>query len=240
MASAASSARIRASTSAISASLRAASSRVARSSSSSSKTSASSSGSAWTWPRISVSSALEASSSRSAIWAGLSRRIRASGPRRPALPACPISGSNLDQSRNSCSLRSWSSRRPNRRAQPAGPAAGVHPGQHPSRPVGVHCWRSSRSAARTRCAARHVDEPVAQHVAAQQHLAVPALEAAQVQLGAGQLELLAVEAPVCSTGTNTSRPPTLATSPLTTGSGLPAQPARSRRPPGPATRPGCR
>ena len=41
--------------------------------------------------------------------------------------------------------------------------------------------------------ALHVDEPVAEHVGAQQHLAVPPLEAAQVQLGAGQLQFAAVE-----------------------------------------------
>jgi hypothetical protein len=69
---AASSARILPRTSAISASVRAPSSLAASSSSSSSKTSASSSGSACTYPRISASSALEASSSRSAICAGLS------------------------------------------------------------------------------------------------------------------------------------------------------------------------
>ena len=128
MASAASSARIRASTAAISSSVRAPSSRVARSSSSSSKTSASSSGSACTRPRISVSSSLEALSSRSAIWAGFSLRMRANGPRSSALPACPMSHSKSCQSRKTPPARPGSPGR-------AGRTAGAVGAWHPPRPA---------------------------------------------------------------------------------------------------------
>jgi hypothetical protein len=40
---------------------------------------------------------------------------------------------------------------------------------------------------------RHVDQPVPEHVGAQQHLAVPPLEPAQVEPGAAQLEHFSVE-----------------------------------------------
>ena len=95
MASAASSARIRASTPAISVSVQGTSSRVARSSSFLEHVRFQ--------LRVGVHVAedlgllvLGGLLSRSAIWAGLSLRIRANGPQRSrALPVCPISGSNL-------------------------------------------------------------------------------------------------------------------------------------------------
>ena len=78
--------------------------------------------------------------------------------------------------------------------EPAGPAVGVHPGEHPLlTPVGGPLLAQLQVVRPDQVGALHVDEPVAQHVPAQQDLAVPALEPAQVELGAGELELLAVE-----------------------------------------------
>src|SRR3984885_3427560 len=199
IASAASSARIRVSTSAISASVRAPSRRMARSSSSSSKTSASSSGSACTWPRISVSSSLDAFSIRSAIWAGFSLRIRANGPRSSALPVWPISGSNAAHARNACWPRfatgppsvhappaAGGARGPRRRA---GRAGGPPPGHEPVPAVLLEF----EVAGLDQVNALHVDQPVAEHVGPQQDLAVAPLERAQVQPGAGELDRVTVE-----------------------------------------------
>ena len=233
MASAASSARIRASTAAISASLRSASSRVAWSSSSSSNTSASSSGSACTWPRISVSSSLDASSIRSAIWAGFSRRIRASGPRSPALLAWPISGSNRDQSRNTCSSCSPSSRR-NRPSRPPGRRWASTPASTHS-PSG--CSRSSRSAARTRWA---VSTSMSRWPSTSARSSTSPSRRSKRRRSSWALvsfSSLPSNRPVCSTGTNTSRPPTLATSPVTTGQLGDRAAGRSRPAPGPAISP---
>ena len=166
--------------------VRAPSRRVARSSSSSSKTSASSSGSACTRPRISVSSSLEASSSRSAIWAGLSLRMRANGP-SSALPACPMSHSKSCQSRKAWTSSSTPGAEPPE--QPARAAPGVHAGQDPLLAV---LGQLQVGGADQACVL-HVDEPVTQHVGPQQHLAVPALEVPQVEPRARQPQRIAVE-----------------------------------------------
>ena len=187
IASAASSARIRASTAAISSFVRAPSRRVARSSSSSSNTSASSSGSACTRPRISVSSSLEASSSRSAIWAGFSLRMRANGLRSSALPSCPMSHSKSCQSRKAPA--SSGVRRAAQPEQPPRAAPGIHPGQHPLVAVLGQLEVGGADQARV----RHVDEPVTEHVGPEQHLAVPALEVPQVKPRARQPHRIAVD-----------------------------------------------
>ena len=120
---------------------------------------------------------------RSAICAGLSRRIRANGPRSSALPVWPISGSNAAHARNAC----WP--RPPGPQQPAGLAAGVHPGHEPVPAVLLEF----EVAGLDQVNALHVDQPVAEHVGPQQDLAVAPLERAQVQPGAGELDRVAVE-----------------------------------------------
>ena len=205
IASAASSARIRASTSAISKSVRAPSSRVARSSSSSSKTSASSSGSARTRPRISVSSSADALSSRSAIWAGLSLRMRANGPRSSALPSCPISHSKSCQSR---APGVSGGRRPNMRRGRMSTPATIHSGSSRT---------SSRSAARTRRAfgtsmsrwpntsARSSTSPSLRSKWRSESRALDSRSGSPSKLL------------TWSIGTKISRPPTAATRPVTSG-----------------------
>ena len=219
MASAASSARIRDSTSAISASVRAPSSRVARSSSSSSKTSASSSGSACTCPRISVSSSLDASSIRSAICAGFSRRTRPNGPRVTALPAWPISGSNLDQSRNTCPSGSPASRPGPRRRQ--GRRRGL---RRVSTPSSTHCPSrnsSSRSAARTRCAVS-TSISLCPSTSARSSTS-PSRRSNRRRSIRALVSLITSPSSeaTCPAGTNTSLPPTAATRPVTAGRSAP-------------------
>ena len=73
--------------------------------------------------------------------------------------------------------------------QPVRPPAGVDRGEHPA---AVHAGQleiARTDQART----ADVDEPVPEHVGAQQHLAVAPFEPAQVDFGAGQLQHLAVE-----------------------------------------------
>ena len=131
------------------------------------------------------SSALEASSSRSAIWAGFSLLIRPNGPRSSALLVCPISGSNAFQSRKrpgppaSCVLDAPTCRALSSRSEQA---ARVHADHHrsPLRALQLDVGRPDQARG------LHVNQPVTEHVSLQQHLAGTPLEAPQVQPGAGQ------------------------------------------------------
>ena len=81
--------------------------------------------------------------------------------------------------------------------QPARPAPGIHPGDHPLAahlPSPLHVPGQLEVGGPDQAGVLHVDEAVSQHVGAQQHLPFPALEMPQVELGAGQLQRVTVEA----------------------------------------------
>ena len=99
--------------------------------------------------------------------------MRANGPRSSALPSCPMSHSKSCQSRKTPALVSvfWAEQP----EQTARAAPGVHPGQHPllAVPGQLEVGRADQAGV------LHVDEPVAEHVGAEQDLPFPALEMPQ-------------------------------------------------------------
>jgi hypothetical protein len=73
--------------------------------------------------------------------------------------------------------------------QPARATPGVHPGKHPLRAIPVQLQVRGPY----QPGVLHVDQPMAEHVRAEQNLALAPFELAQVQLGGRELEDIAVK-----------------------------------------------
>ena len=113
-------------------------------------------------------------------------------------------------------LLAVSSRRvacPEQPEQAPRPAPHIDPDQHP---LAVPAGQFEVSGPH-QVRALHVDQPVAEDIRAEQHLSLAPLEPAQVDLGTGQLEHVALERGDLLDGHEHSRPPTVATSAVTTG-----------------------